>query len=51
MAWFNKKIFLINEVDDKILMTTFTNGLYPEELLFSMYKNNTETMVGVNTLW
>ena len=50
MVQFNKKTFLINEVDDKVLMTAFTNGLYPEELLFSVYKNNSKTMVDVDTL-
>ena len=35
---------MINEVDDKILMATFTNGLWKGKFLFSLYKNDPKTM-------
>lgn len=43
-ARFNKEALLINEVDDKVLVTTFTNGLCSGEFLFFVYKNNPKKM-------
>ena len=45
MTRFNKKALLIDKIDDKVLVTAFTNGLQSEELLFSIYKNDPKTMV------
>ena len=42
LTWINKKALLIDEVDDKVLVTTFTNGLQSKEFLFSIYKNDPE---------
>ena len=36
---FNKVALLINEANDKVLVTTFTRGLKQGEFLFSIYKN------------
>ena len=41
---FNKEALSIDEADDKILVTTFTNGLKEGKFLFSLYKNNPKTM-------
>ena len=41
---FNKEALLINEVDDKVLVTAFTNGLQSREFLFFIYKNDPKTM-------
>ncbi|XP_065620089.1 uncharacterized protein LOC136063514 [Quercus suber] len=41
---FNKEALSINEVDDKILVAAFTNGLQKGKFLFSLYKNNLKTM-------
>jgi len=41
---FNKEVLLINEADDKVLVTAFTNGLQSGKFLFSVYKNNPKTM-------
>ena len=35
---FNKETLSINEADDKILVSTFTNGLRKGKFLFSLYK-------------
>ena len=35
---------LINEVNDKVLVTAFTNGLRSRKFLFSVYKNDLKTM-------
>ena len=35
---------MINETDDKVLITAFTRGLRPGEFLFSLYKNDPKTM-------
>ena len=40
----NKKALSIDEVDDKRLVATFTNGLRKGKFLFSLYKNNPKTM-------
>ena len=37
---FNKEAFLIDEVNDKILVAVFTNGLRKDKFLFSLYKND-----------
>ena len=44
---FNKEAFSINEVDDKILVAAFTNGLREGKFLFSLYKNDLKTMLDV----
>lgn len=41
---FNKEALLIDEADDKVLVTVFTNGLQSREFLFSIYKNDPKTM-------
>ena len=38
VTWINKEALLI----DKVLVTTFTNGLQSKEFLFSIYKNDPE---------
>ena len=35
---------MIDEADDKVLVTAFTNGLQSRKFLFSIYKNNPKTM-------
>ena len=42
---FNKKALIINETDDKVLVTAFTCELVPREFPFSLYKNDPKTMV------
>ena len=44
---FNKEALLIDEVDDKILITAFTNRLRKGKFLFSLYKNDPKTMLDV----
>ena len=44
---FNKEALSIDEADDKILMTAFTNGLRKCKFLFSLYKNDPKTMSDV----
>ena len=44
---FNKEAFSIDEVDDKILVAVFTNGLRKGKFLFSLYKNDPKTMSAV----
>nr|XP_023888012.1 uncharacterized protein LOC112000136 [Quercus suber] len=44
---FNKEALSIDEVDDKILVAAFTNGLRKGKFLFSLYKNNLKTMLDV----
>ena len=44
VTWFNKEALLIDKVDDKVLVTAFTNGLQSREFLFSIYKNDLKTM-------
>ena len=41
---FNKEVLSIDEVDDKILVAAFTNGLQKGKFLFSLYKNDPKTM-------
>ena len=47
IAHFNKEAFSIDEVDNKILVATFTNGLQKGKFLFSLYKNDPKTMSDV----
>ena len=35
---------MIDEADDKVLVTAFTNGLQLREFLFSIYKNDLKIM-------
>ena len=42
VTWINKEALLIDEVNNKVLVTTFTNGLQSKEFLFSIYKNDPE---------
>jgi len=35
---------LIDEIDDKVLVTAFISGLKQGEFLFSVYKNDPKTM-------
>ena len=44
---FNKEALSIDEVDDKILVVAFTNGLRKGNFLFSLYKNDPKTMTDV----
>ena len=44
---FNKEALSIDEVDDKILVVAFTNGLRKGKFLFSLYKNDLKTMLDV----
>ena len=41
---FNKEALLIDEANDKVLVTAFTNGLQSREFLFSIYKNDPKKM-------
>ena len=47
IAHFNKEALSIDEADDKILVAAFTNGLWKDKFLFSLYKNNLKTMSNV----
>ena len=44
---FNKETLSIDEANDKILVTAFTNGLRKGKFLFSLYKNDPKTMSDV----
>ena len=44
IARFNKETLSIIEIDDKILVAAFTNGLWKGKFLFSLYKNDPKTM-------
>ena len=44
---FNKEAFSIDEVDDKILVVAFMNGLQKDKFLFTLYKNDSKTMLDV----
>ena len=44
---FNKKALSINEADDKILVAAFTNRLRKGKFFFSLYKNDSKTMLDV----
>ena len=47
IAHFNKESLSIDEADDKIIVTAFTNGLQKGKFLFSLYKNNPKIMLDV----
>ena len=47
IARFNKKALSIDEVDDKILVAKFMNGLRKGKFLLSLYKNYLKTMSNV----
>ena len=47
ISCFNKEALSIDEVDDKILVAAFTNGLQKGKFLFSLYKNDPKTLSGV----
>ena len=47
IAHFNKEALSINEADNKILIVAFINGLQKGKFLFSLYKNNSKTMLDV----
>ena len=47
IAHFNKEALSIDEIDDKIPMAAFTNGLRKGKFLFSLYKNDPKTMSDV----
>lgn len=47
MTYFNKEALLIDEVDDKVLVIAFTNGLQSREFLFSIYKKDSKTMANM----
>ena len=44
---FNKEAFLIDEIDDKIFVAAFTNGLRKEKFLFFLYKNDPKAITAV----
>ena len=44
---FNKEALSINEVNDKILVAAFMNGLQKGKFLFSLYKDDPKTMSDV----
>ena len=44
---FNKEALLIDEADDKVLITAFTNGLQSGKFLFSIYKNDPKMRVNI----
>ena len=44
---FNKEALSIDEADNKILVATFTNGLWKDKFVFSLYKNDPKTMSDV----
>uniref|UniRef100_A0A2N9FAL0 Retrotransposon gag domain-containing protein n=1 Tax=Fagus sylvatica TaxID=28930 RepID=A0A2N9FAL0_FAGSY len=41
---FNREVLLVNEVDDKFILTAFMSDLQPENFLFSMHKDPPSTM-------
>ena len=47
IARFNKKALSIDEADNKILVVAFTNRLRKGKFPFSLYKNDSKTMLGV----
>ena len=47
IARFNKEALSIDEADDKILVAAFTNGIRKGKFLFSLYKNDPNTMSNV----
>ncbi|XP_075636803.1 uncharacterized protein LOC142609046 [Castanea sativa] len=47
IAYFNKEALSIDEVDNKILMAAFMNGLRKGKFLFSLNKNDPKNMLDV----
>ena len=47
IARFNKEALSVDEADDKIFVTAFTNGLWKGKFLFSLYKNDPQTLSDV----
>jgi len=47
IARFNKKALSIDEANNKILVAMFTNELRNGKFLFSLYKNDSKTMLDV----
>ena len=47
IACFNKEALSIDEANDKILVVAITNGLRKGKFLFSLYKNDSKTMLDV----
>ena len=47
LQYHHKEALLIDEVDDKILVVAFTNGLRKGKFLFSLYKNDPKIMLDV----
>ena len=47
IARFNKEALSIDEANDKILVAVFTNELQKGKFLFSLYKNDSKTMLDV----
>ena len=47
IARFNKEALSIDEADNKILVTAFTNGLRKGKFMFSLYKNDLKIMSDV----
>ena len=47
IARFDKEALLIDEANNKILMAAFMNGLQKGKFLFSLYKNDSKTMLDV----
>ena len=46
---FNKETLLIDEANNKVLVTAFTNGLQSGEFIFSIYRNGSKTMADMCT--
>ena len=44
---FNNEVLSIDEANDRIPVTAFTNGLRKGNFLFSLYKNDLKTMLDV----
>ena len=49
ISCFNKEALLIDEADDKILVVAIINGLRKGKFLFSLYKNDSKTMLDMLT--
>ena len=47
ITYFNKEALSIDEADDKILVVAFTNGLQKGKFWFSLYENDSKTVLDV----
>ena len=47
MTCFNKEAILIDEANNKVPVTAFTNGLQSREFIFSIYKNDSKMMANM----